>query len=136
MKGLMGWYLNHETMLDRVRKRADETEDELSGFKAWKVGMEKTFATSESARKELEEKVETLEKVLVDKEKEVEDAMDQLRQAKDVAVCEYRDFDAFLEELGTSYADSFDDAVRQAKKTYPDLDFSKLNIDIQAQATA
>ena len=98
--------------------------------------MEKTFATSESARKELEEKVETLEKVLVDKEKEVEDAMDQLCQAKDVAVCEYCDFDAFLEELGTSYADSFDDAVRQAKKTYPDLDFSKLNIDIQAQATA
>ena len=76
MKGLMGWYLNHEMTLDRVRKRADETEDELSGLKAWKVGMEKKFATSESARKELEEKVETLEKVLVDKEKEVKDAMD------------------------------------------------------------
>ena len=32
------------------------------------------------------------------------------------------------EELETSYADGFDDAVRQAKKTYPDLDFSQLNI--------
>ena len=32
--------------------------------------------------------------------------------------------------------DEFDDAVRQAKKAYPNLDFSQLNIDTQAQATA
>ena len=41
-----------------------------------------------------------------------------------------------MEELGTSYADDFDDIVRQAKQTYPGLDFSQLNIDIQAQAIA
>ena len=80
--------------------------------------------------------METLRKVLEDKEKEVKDAKDQLRQAKEVAIHEYRDFDALLEELGTSYANGFDDAVRQAKKAYPDLDFSQLNIDPQAQGTA
>ena len=136
MKGLMGRCLNREMALDRVRKRANETEDELSGLKAWKVGMEKKFATSETVRKELEQKVESLEKVLADKEKEVKDAKDQLCQAKKAAVREYRDSDALLEELGTSYADTFDDAVRLAKKNYPDLDFSQLNIDTQAQATA
>ena len=31
---------------------------------------------------------------------------------------------------------SFDDAIRQAKKAYPDLDFSQLNIDTQPRATA
>ena len=41
-----------------------------------------------------------------------------------------------MEELRTSYADGFDDIVRQAKKTYPDLDFFQLNIDTQAQAIA
>ena len=132
----MGRCLNREMALDRVRKRANETEDELSGLKAWKVGMEKKFATSETVRKELEQKVESLEKVLADKEKEVKDAKDQLRQAKKAAVREYRDSDALLEELGTAYADTFDDAVRLAKKNYPDLDFSQLNIDTQAQATA
>ena len=132
----MGRCLNREMALDRVRKRANETEDELSGLKAWKVGMEKKFATSETVRKELEQKVESLEKVLADKEKEVKDAKDQLRQAKKAVVREYRDSDAFLEELGTSYVDTFDDAVRLAKKNYPDLDFSQLNIDTQAQATA
>ena len=71
MKGLMGWCMNHEMVLDHVRKKVNETEDELSGLKAWKVGMEKKFATSESVKKELEQKVETLEKVLADKEKEV-----------------------------------------------------------------
>ena len=73
--------------------------------------MDKKFATTESVRKELEQKVESLEKVLADKEKEIKDAKDQLRQAKEAAVHEYRDSDALLEELGTSYADDFDDAV-------------------------
>ena len=49
---------------------------------------------------------------------------------------EYHDSNALLEELGTSYADGFDDFLRQVKKAYPDLDFSQFNIDTQAQATA
>ena len=79
--------------------------------------------------------MELLEKALANKEKEVKDAKDQLRQAKEAAVREYRDSNALLEELGTSYADGFDDTVCQAKKAYLDLDFSQLNIDTQAQAT-
>ena len=68
--------------------------------------------------------METLRKVLEDKEKEVKDAKDQLRQVKEAAVREYRDSNALLEELGTSYADGFDDTIRQAKKAYLDLDLS------------
>ena len=136
MKGLMGRCLNHEMELDRVRARANKTEDELNSLKAWKVGMQKKFATSENARKELEEHMETLRKVLEDKEKEVKDAKDQLCQAKEAAIHEYHDSDALLEELGTFYANGFDDAVCQAKKAYPDLEFSQLNINTQTQATA
>ena len=80
--------------------------------------------------------METLRKVLEDKEKEIKDAKDQLRQSKEATIREYRDSNARLKELGTSYANSFDDAVCQAKKANPDLDFSQLNIDAQAQATA
>ena len=98
--------------------------------------MEKKFAMSEKVKKELEEHMETLRKVLEDKENEVKDAKDQLRQAKEAAIREYRDSNALLQELRTSYADGFDDAICQAKKAYPDLDFSHLNIDTQAQATA
>ena len=90
----------------------------------------------EKVKKELEEHMETMRKVLEDKEKEIKDAKDQLRQVKEAMICEYRDSDTFLEELGTSYADGFDDTIRQAKKAYPDLNFSQLNIDAQAQATA
>jgi len=54
MKGLMGRCLNQETALHRVRVRANETEDELNGLKAWKVGMEKKFDTSKKVKKELE----------------------------------------------------------------------------------
>ena len=46
-----------------------------------------------------------------DKEKEIRDAKDQLRQAKEVAIREYRDSDALLVELGTSFAEGFDDAL-------------------------
>ena len=77
MKGLMGRCLNHETALDRVRARANKIEDKLNGLKAWKVGMEKKFATSEKVRKELEEHMEMMRKVLEDKEKEIKDAKDK-----------------------------------------------------------
>ena len=136
MKGLIGQYLNHETTLDRVRAKANEMEGELNGLKAWKVGMEKKFDTSEKVRKELEQHMEMMRKVLEDKKKEIKDAKDQLRQEKEVTNCDYRDSDAFLEELGISYADGFDDTLCQAKKAYLDLDFSQFNIDAQAQATA
>ena len=98
--------------------------------------MEKKFATSEKVKKELEEHMEMLRKFREDKENEVKDAKDQLRQAKEAAIHEYRDSNALLQELRTPYMDGFNDTVRQAKKAYLDLDFSQLNIDTQAQATA
>ena len=93
--------------------------------------MDEKFAMSETVWKELEQKVESLEKAQADKEKEIKDSKDQLHRAKEAAVHEYRDSDALLEELGTSYGDGFDDAIHQAKKTY-----HQLNIDTQARATA
>ena len=53
MKGLMGWCLQHETTLERVRAKADLTDDELSQLKVWKSNMEKKFDFSEKVRKEL-----------------------------------------------------------------------------------
>ena len=66
---------------------------------------------------------EELKTVLEDKENE-------LRLAKEKAVQEYRDSDALLTELGVSYNDGFDDALRQAKTLYPKLDFSSVNINV------
>ena len=71
---------------------------------------------------------EELKKVLEDKEND-------LRHAKEVAVLEYRDSDALLSELGVSYNDGFDDALRQAKALYPKLDFSSVNITV-SEATS
>ena len=67
--------------------------------------------TSEKVKKELKEHMETMKNVLEDKKKEIKDARDQFRQAKEATIHEYRDFDALLEELGTSYTDGFDDAT-------------------------
>ena len=66
---------------------------------------------------------EELKKTLENKEKEV-------CQAKEVAVLEYRDSDALIAELGVSYNDGFDDALRQAKALYLKLDFSSINISV------
>ena len=73
--------------------------------------MDQKFTMSETARKELEDYTETLKKVLKDKEKGIKDARDQLRQAKEAAIREYRDSHALIEELVVSYTDGFDDAV-------------------------
>ena len=67
--------------------------------------------------------------------KVLEDKENDLRQAKERAIQEYRDSDALLSELRVSYNDGFDDALRQAEALYPKLDFSFVNI-IVAEATS
>ena len=122
-KGLMDRALHHETALERVREKARLADEELLELKNWKVVTEKKLKLAEQARDEYQRMTEELKTVLEDKE-------DELRLAKEKAVQEYRDSDALLTELGTSYNDGFDDALRQAKALYPKFDFSAVNINI------
>ena len=133
MKGLMGRCLNHETSLDHLRVKANLTEDELNELKSWKVVQEKKLALSEEARGELERQTEQLRQVLADKQKEINEAKDRLCQAKEEAIREYHDSNALLAELGGSFAEGFDDCLRQVKASHPDLDLSNINIDAPAQ---
>ena len=127
-KGLMDRSLHHEMALERVREKAKLTEEELLELKNWKVVMEQKLKLAERARDEYQKMTEELRKVLEDKEND-------LRQAKERAVQEYRDSDALLSELRVSYNDGFDDALHQAKALYPKLDFSSVNITV-AEATS
>ena len=43
---------------------------------------------------------------------------------------EYRDSDALISELGVSYNDGFDDALRQVKALYLELDLFSVNISV------
>ena len=101
----MGRCLSHETTLGRVREKAKLTEDKLFELKNWKLVMEQKLKLVEQARDEYYKLTKDLKKALEDKEKEI-------RQAKEVAVLKYRDSDALLSELGVSYNDGFDDALR------------------------
>ena len=65
--------------------------------------MEKKFELLERVRKNLEQSTEEAKKALKGKDKEVQDLKDRLRQAKEVAIREYRDSDAMLSELGDSF---------------------------------
>ena len=76
-----------------------------------------------------------LQKVLVDKEKEITKAKDRLSQANEEAIREYRDSDALLAELGGSFIEGFDDCLRQVKASHPDLNLSNINIDAPAQTS-
>ena len=71
-------------------------------------------------------------KALEGKEKEIKNLKDGLRQAKEVAVREYRDSDSLLLELGDSFLQGFDNALCQVKKAYLDLDISNIKIEDQA----
>ena len=107
MKGLMGRCLSHETALDRVRAKAEQTEDELNQLRNWKPKMERKLELSEKARKSLEQVMEEAKKTLESKDKEIEELKNEVRQAKDVAVREYRDSDALITELGDSFHQGF-----------------------------
>ena len=136
MKGLMGRCLNQKMALDRIRANASSTEDELNGLKAWGMGMEKKLAYSEQAREELEKQMKLLRQVLEDKEKEIMDAKDQLRQVKEEAIHKYRDSNTLLVELGISFAEGFDDGLCQVKTSNPNLDLSHVTIEVLNQSTA
>ena len=122
-KGLMDRALHNETALERVRDKARLAEKELLELKNWKVVTEKKLKLAEEARDEFQRMTEELKAVLEDKE-------DELRLAKEKAVQEYRDSDALLTELETSYTDGFEDALRQAKALYPKFDFSAADINV------
>ena len=136
MKGLMDRCFNHEVALEYVRAKAEQTVNELGQLSKWKSTMEKKFDLSEQVRKEIEQKTEEVGKALEVKEKEIQDLKEKLRQAKEVAVREYRDSDALLGELGGSFLQGFDDALRQVKKAYPELDVSMINFNDQDQTSA
>ena len=135
MKGLMGWCLSREMALDRVRVKAELTEDELSQLKNWKSTMEKKFDLLENGRKELKQSMKKAKKAFEDKDKELRDLKDQLRQAKEVAIREYRNSNALLSELEDSYLQGFDDALHQVQKAYPNLDVSNIKVEDQAQTS-
>ena len=122
-KGLMERSFHHETTLGRVREMAKLAKEELFELKNWKLVTKQKLKLAEQARDEFHKLTEELKKTLEDKEKEV-------RQAKEVAVLEYRDSDVLIAELGVSYNDDFDDALRQVKALYPKLDFSSINISV------
>ena len=97
--------------------------------------MEKRLELSEKARKSLEQSTEEAKKALEGKDKEIQDLKDEVRQAKEAAICEYRDFDTLILELGDSFLQGFDDAIRQIKKAYLDLDVSNIKVEDQAQTS-
>ena len=76
-----------------------------------------------------------MKKVSEGKDKKIKGLKGQLRQAKEEAVRENRDFDALLSELGTSFLEGFDDALRQVREAHPDLDLSSIKIEDLAQAS-
>ena len=122
-KGLMERSLHHETMLGRVREKAKLAEEKLFKLKNWKLVTKQKLKLAEQARDEFHKLTEELKKTLEDKEKEV-------RQAKEVVVLEYHDSNALISELRVSYNNGFDDALRQVKTLYPELDVSSINISV------
>ena len=135
MKGLMGRCLSHETTLDRIRAKAEQTEEELLQLRNWKPKMEKKLELSEKARKSLEQVTEEAKKALESKDKEIVELKNEVRQAKDAAVREYRDSDALITELGDSFHQGFMDALCQVKQAYPDLDISKFKVEDPVQSS-
>ena len=136
MKGLMDHCLSYETALNCVRAKAQATEVELGELKAWKTVQEKKLALSKQVQGKLEKQTKVLKQVLKDKEKEIKTIKDQLCQAKEDVIREYRDSDALLVKLSGSFTNGFDDDFLQVKVYFPDLDLSHVSIDAQAQTSA
>lgn len=65
----------------------------------------------------------------------MKDKEENLRQ-KVEAIREYRDFNALLSKLGTSFANDFDDYLHQVKASYPNLNLAHISLDAEGQTSA
>ena len=72
--------------MDRVRAKAEQTEEELGQLHKWKSNIEKKLELSKKARKELEQKTDEASTVLEKREKEIQELKEEIRHAKEVAV--------------------------------------------------
>ena len=104
---------------------------EVQELLAWKDVQIGKLDLTKQLLKESEAQVEALNNILKDKEAETMEAKSQLRHAKEVAIKEYRDSGDLLRELSGSFADGFDDCIRQVKASFLDLDLSHDSIDAQ-----
>ena len=136
MKGLLDRCLNRESALDRVRAKAEQTEEELGQLHQWRTKMEKKLELSEKARKELEEKTASALTVIEKRETEIKELKEEIRHAKEAAVEEYRCSESCLGELSDSFLQGFDDSLRQVKNAYPELDLTMVKLEDQAQTSA
>ena len=91
-----------------LRDKVEAREMELQELTAWKEVQVNKLDLTRKILEESEAQVEALKNILKDKEGEILEAKGQLRQAKEDTVKEYRDSDTLLRELGSSFADGFD----------------------------
>jgi len=116
-------------VISRLRDKLDAKETEVQELLAWKDVQVRKLDLTKQFLKELEAQVKAMKKILKDKEGEVTKVKSQLHQAKEDAIKEYRDFDDLLRELGSSFADGFDDCFQQVKASFSNLDLSHISID-------
>ncbi|XP_050241388.1 uncharacterized protein LOC126690323 [Quercus robur] len=120
MKGLLDRCLNRESTLDRVRAKAEQTEEELGQLHKWRSKMEKKLELSEKARKELEEKTASALTAIEKKEAEIKELKEEIRHAKEVAVEDYRCSETYLYLVGSKYfkwrVDHLEEALEEASE--------------------
>lgn len=136
MKGLMDCCLCQEMTLNCLKAKAKAMEAKLGELKSWKVVQENKFDLMKKLLEESKALMEELKKVLKDKEDEISKFKKQLCHAKEDAIKEYRDSDALLSKLGSSFADDFDDCLCQVKASFLNLDLSHITIDSEGQTLA
>ena len=87
------------------------------------------FDLTKKSLKESEKQDEALGNIPKDKEDEISNLKNQLHRAKEDAIKKYCNFDTLLYELGGSFADDFNDYLRQAKASFSNLDLSQISIN-------
>ena len=136
MKGLMDHCMAREKLVDCLKERAEAAEMEWNELKAsWEVQVKK-LGMMRKALEEPKTQAKALKKVLKDKEGEISSLRKQVCQAKKDGETEFRNSDGFLTELGSCYADGFNECIRQVKALFLDLDMSQVSLDDVAQTLA
>ena len=129
MKALQDRCVVEEGVISRLRKRNETLTNERDQYKDAFCTLNKEVRDLNEKLKEETHQREKAEEAKASMEKELMAHFKQVEMARTDAIVEYKASQPFNDVCTVYYGEGFDNCLKQVGSVYPDLNFSRVNMD-------
>lgn len=129
MKALQDRCVVEEGVISRLRKRNETLTNERDQYKDAFCTLNKEVRDLNEKLKEETHQREKAEEAKASMEKELMAHFKQVEMARTDAIVEYKASQPFNDACTIYYGEGFNNCLKKVGSVYPDLDFSRVNMD-------